>query len=460
MTYLILDEAITQVKSAKSREYLKEVLSSFNIGNYRSAIVVLYSIVIFDIIEKLTVSSEYYSDEKSKKLLNEINKIKNDPSKKFSDWENHLLNNITSTNLINSIEKIKLINLKNNRNMYAHSFYNDNYSLIYPSKETARALIRDAFEITFLKDALLVNEILIPFLNDANEYFQRNEENGFEEYLKNKYFKRLGIKEKNYIFRETWKFAFKTDNEACDLRRTSNTLVLHYLMKENENHFLKLIEDDQDFYSELEVSKDEIEYGCLYSIFSKTSALIYFLTNHFKIFYKLNLSAQALLKAEIEKNFYYTFRSPFISENLDIHIKQIAINFQNLPTSKYPTFYELELKHNMIKEADFKCLYNFGISKGEPDIFFDFLIDYLSDSPQFSSADHSFSILEAYYPELSKEQFHKLISICDKNNQIYGSSRFIQNFERIKVINDEITENRYDYTQHNNILSKINLTIS
>ena len=38
---------------SKTREYFKEVLSSYANGNYRSAIVMLYSIAICDILYKL-----------------------------------------------------------------------------------------------------------------------------------------------------------------------------------------------------------------------------------------------------------------------------------------------------------------------------------------------------------------------------------------------------------------------
>jgi hypothetical protein len=46
----ILEDEMENVVSPQTKEYLKEVVSSYNHGNYRSAIVVLYTVVIFDLI--------------------------------------------------------------------------------------------------------------------------------------------------------------------------------------------------------------------------------------------------------------------------------------------------------------------------------------------------------------------------------------------------------------------------
>ena len=42
-----------KIYSPKSREYFKEVISSYVNGNYRSAIVMLYSVCICDLLFKL-----------------------------------------------------------------------------------------------------------------------------------------------------------------------------------------------------------------------------------------------------------------------------------------------------------------------------------------------------------------------------------------------------------------------
>ena len=48
-----LFQEIEKIYSIKSREYFKEVVSSYAIGNFRSAIVMLYSVCMCDLIYKL-----------------------------------------------------------------------------------------------------------------------------------------------------------------------------------------------------------------------------------------------------------------------------------------------------------------------------------------------------------------------------------------------------------------------
>ena len=50
MKEFILEEEIEKVNNENSKEYLREVISSYNNGSYRSAIVVLYTTVIYDLL--------------------------------------------------------------------------------------------------------------------------------------------------------------------------------------------------------------------------------------------------------------------------------------------------------------------------------------------------------------------------------------------------------------------------
>lgn len=47
-----------EIYFANTRDYFKEVISSYGSGNYRSATVMLYSVVICDILLKLQTSAQ------------------------------------------------------------------------------------------------------------------------------------------------------------------------------------------------------------------------------------------------------------------------------------------------------------------------------------------------------------------------------------------------------------------
>ena len=60
-----IDSLVEQIQNNKTKEYFKEVLSSYYSGNYRSAIVMLYTCLICDLVYKLQEMSEYYNDKVS-----------------------------------------------------------------------------------------------------------------------------------------------------------------------------------------------------------------------------------------------------------------------------------------------------------------------------------------------------------------------------------------------------------
>ena len=69
----------------KTKKYFKEVISSYSNGNYRSAIVMLYSVAICDILFKLEELKDMYNDEVAKEILQNI-----ENSKSSSDNRSHL----------------------------------------------------------------------------------------------------------------------------------------------------------------------------------------------------------------------------------------------------------------------------------------------------------------------------------------------------------------------------------
>ena len=53
MSYFSIDESIENIKNPYTKELFKEVYSSYAMGNYRSATVMLWSVVVTDLIHKL-----------------------------------------------------------------------------------------------------------------------------------------------------------------------------------------------------------------------------------------------------------------------------------------------------------------------------------------------------------------------------------------------------------------------
>ena len=57
----------------KTKEYFDEVISSYHNGNYRSAVVMLYTVVVCDLVFKLNDLKDIHNDQKAIKILQDLN---------------------------------------------------------------------------------------------------------------------------------------------------------------------------------------------------------------------------------------------------------------------------------------------------------------------------------------------------------------------------------------------------
>lgn len=81
---------------AKTREYFNEVLSNYANGNYRSAVVMLYSVAICDLLFKLQELADMYNDTVAVEILQEVEKCRNPgDNKSKSRWEKEFVDSIT-----------------------------------------------------------------------------------------------------------------------------------------------------------------------------------------------------------------------------------------------------------------------------------------------------------------------------------------------------------------------------
>ena len=67
-----IEQRAAQIFDTRSKEYFSEVLSCYAAGNHRSAVVMLWSVAVCDLLFKLQNLVDLYGDEKSKAILAEI----------------------------------------------------------------------------------------------------------------------------------------------------------------------------------------------------------------------------------------------------------------------------------------------------------------------------------------------------------------------------------------------------
>ena len=121
---------IEKIYNKKTKENYQEILSDYFNGNYRSAIVVLYPLIISDLLLKLKDLSLIYDDKSASTILKEIESSKNESLKnnKNSKWEKELVERIyKDTELLSIDEYTEIMHIYEHRCLSAHPTLNDDY---------------------------------------------------------------------------------------------------------------------------------------------------------------------------------------------------------------------------------------------------------------------------------------------------------------------------------------------
>lgn len=164
-----LEGIAEQIHYGKTKGYFEEVLSSYNNGNYRSTVVMLWSVAICDIIYKLQSLIDLYDDPSAKEILREVTAIQ-DQDYKSSAWEIKLLDDVhEKTNLLDSSEYEDLRYLQKQRHLSAHPVLNSERELHSPNKETVRSLLRNTLEGLLVKPPFYTQRIMKELLEDIAE---------------------------------------------------------------------------------------------------------------------------------------------------------------------------------------------------------------------------------------------------------------------------------------------------
>ena len=246
-----IDSLKNHISSKETAKYFEEVYSSYINGNYRSAVVMLWSVVIYDVINKLQTLKDTYNDPHAIKFLNQI-AVRQKNNSKSSDWELNLIKDVCeTTDLIDFIEYKTLEYLQTQRHLSAHPVLKDNASNLYtPNKDITRSLIRSALEIVLIKPPIYTDKILISLLKDLEDTKSVFTDMAkLKRYVKGKYLERINAETKTKLFETFWKFVMQKDNPDCDRNRVANLRFLSILALDNLAEVEKSIVAKQGFYS-------------------------------------------------------------------------------------------------------------------------------------------------------------------------------------------------------------------
>lgn len=452
MDEFIMEYELQNVKNIKTKEYLNEVISCYNNRNYRSAIVVLYSIVIFDLLNKLKILSEIYNDANAQSILENIEQKQKENSNS-PQWEKDLLNLVNEqTNLLNKVEFLKIKQLIDDRNCSAHPLYNIEYELINPNREQVRAHIRNMFEAVFCKEALLCKKITIEILTNAKDFYEKVGIEGLEKHLKSRYFSKMNQAVKDDLFKTLWKFVFKLENEECNINRYVNYFILNYLVKENVDHFIELVQKNIDFYCDISPSNLECEKDdwFIHLDSSRIASLIYFLSNYEKFYKHLTDSVKLIIERESNKHIDFCFRTFYQSKNFTEHIEKIKKFHSSIYVNGNWVHIE---KYACIYSTNFIFLFEKANEVDKGSLVINYLIkSYFGGSMSWAASKSIYyGPIKSLMDKFTENDFDLLFDVMNSNSQIYELNEIKDICSELKLYTTQKFENDFEYYNYKNL---------
>lgn len=409
---------------SKTKEYFKEIVSSYINGNYRSATVMLYSVAICDILFKLQELKDMYNDSVATRILQKIEKEKAESESK-SHWEKTLLDFVKrETQLLDVKAYSDLHHLFDDRNLSAHPALNQNFELISPSKEATLAHIKNMLNEIFVKPPIFIKDVVNMLTVDLSEKKEiYTSQKDLKIYLNNKYFNRMNISMKKKVFKAFWKFCFKMpDNADCDENIVINKRTLILLTEQIKSEIIEMIKTEPQYF---DVAVNE---GCV-------AALISFLANVRDAYENLNDNCKLLIDREIEKRDRAKAIAWFKYKTLKDHVDYLT---------KQANF---DLSAEGIQQlTEYYC------EQGEINLLLDFLIDFFGRSKNFDTANIRYQYAIApYLKYMGKENFLSLLNVINENSQIYNRGASYSSNTNIIREAKKFLDSDFDYTRYCNI---------
>ena len=238
---------LENIREKQTKEYMKEVISSYENSNFRSCIVMLYSVVITDLMLKMVELSDIYSDDKAGDMVNKLR----GKDRYNAQRENDLIDFVSKSTKFLSNEVFATINfLKDLRNVSAHPNFEPLQIDILPSPDgiVVAGLINTCIEKIFSVPPFIGNnnfEFILEELSkrksDLSLEFDTIDKTRFDAFFGERYYKVISNTSIDYYIEQFFKIVFVTESAEAKENRDVNYLALKYLQEKQRGQFFKII---------------------------------------------------------------------------------------------------------------------------------------------------------------------------------------------------------------------------
>jgi len=424
VNYFSIDDAIEQIKYPYTKELFKEVHSSYAMGNYRSAVVMLWSVVVTDLVLKLKELESVYSDETATRILDDIKK-EQDKDPTSSKWEMKIVENFQKElNFFESHEVTKLVNLQNMRHISAHPVITGDDLLFTPDKYEVFGIIKNAMCSVLIKEALFSSKVKNYILDDLDVVKTKlTEYDDVKKYFIHKFLNNMSNVVLIKLIKTLWDFSFRKTNPKIDENRKINLMVLRVIFEERKDVLLNFMSSESRFISNLNLD-DALIKSFFRFIIDKKHLLEYFEPEAIEII-------KALVKEDYSLFEYLVFKSP---SDYMAHIIESDYFFMPVPS--------LKILRKDCKEANVL---------GE---YLDMCINGYSKSTSYDQADSRFK--SQIQPNLQYFTLDKLRVLVDKSNR--NSQVFARDLAKDdhKLVIERILslDNDFDFRGYRNFIKR------
>ncbi|MBZ6668843.1 hypothetical protein, partial [Klebsiella michiganensis] len=203
-----IEEKIEMIESSSTKNYFKEVYSSYLNGNYRAAVVTLWSVLVCDAVYKTRRLIDLTDDKWAKKEISKIEELQRTNSTS-SEWELAIFEGFyEQKKFIGAGEISNIRDIQKKRHLCAHPILSEDDALYTPNKELVKSMIINALDdfITrknyYGKDLF---QVILETLVNNSEFYASS---GNIKPLIEKYLSRVTPGSAYKIFKDFWKFSF------------------------------------------------------------------------------------------------------------------------------------------------------------------------------------------------------------------------------------------------------------
>jgi len=380
-----LDELVLKCRDEKALSYIREAVSCYKVGSFRSSIVSTWIAVVFDILDKIKELS-LSGDKEAEKQLGEFESAREtgDITRSLKFERDILEVARDKLELISHIEFMDLERLQQDRNRCAHPSMTADGEIFNPSAELSRVHIRNSIEYLLQFPPSQGKNALGKLISDVNsEYFPTNTDNALIALQNSPLFKARKSLVRNFIIVLLKGILKETLDYKERLRITSALKAVERLYKEIYDSTL------QEKVSPLIRQLDDNELDKLTPILN-----------------------------------YFPSYSGYFDEDVS---HKVSAYIQNLPSSmitdletllEHPEFgASAEIRVNKISINDFQDAFFFSL----PEKIADKMISLFLDSRTFDQANTSAKIIALHADDYTERQVYKIVTEAAGNNQITGS---------------------------------------